>query len=90
MLWKQADFSNLHLRFKNSIDFLLVIDENKSQYVYNKDFDRFMLHKTKNKNKKYFYKSCLLLQNVLTEHKEVCLSINGAISVRLEKGAINF
>ena len=90
MLWKQADFSNLHLRFKNSIDFLLVIDENKSHYVYIKDFDGFMLHKTKNKNEKYFYKSCLLLQNVLTEHKEVCLSINGAISVRLEKGAINF
>ena len=90
MLWKQADFSNLHLRFKNSIDFLLVIDENKSHYVYIKDFDGFMLHKTKNKNKKYFYKSCLLLQNVLTEHKEVCLSINGAISVRLEKGEINF
>ena len=90
MLWKQADFSNLHLRFKNFIDFLLVIDENKSHYVYIKDFDRFMLHKAKNKNKKYFYKSCLLLQNVLTEHKEVCLSINGAISVRLEKGAISF
>ena len=69
---------------------MLVIDENKSHYVYIKDFDRFMLHKTKNKNKKYFYKSCLLLQNVLTEHKEVCLSINGEISVRLEKGAINF
>ena len=77
-------------KFKKSIDFLLVIDENKSHYVYIKDSDRFMLHKTKNKNKKYFYKSCLLLQNVLTKHKKVCLSINGAISVRLEKGAINF
>ena len=27
---------------------------------------------------------------MLTEHKEVCLSINGAQSVRLEKGAIEF
>ena len=33
--------------FENSMDLLLVIDENKSHYVYIKDFDRFLLHKTK-------------------------------------------
>ena len=38
-------------KFENSMDLLLVIDENKSHYVYIKDFDRFMFHKTKNKNK---------------------------------------
>ena len=59
-------------KFKNSIDLLLVIDENKSHYVHIKDFDRFMFHKTKNKNKRYFCKSCLQgfsNKNVLTEHK---------------------
>ena len=59
--------------------------------MYIKDFDRFIFHKRKNKNKKYFCKSCLQCfssKNVLTEHKEVCLSINGAQSVRLEKGTI--
>ena len=79
--------------FENAIDLLLVIDKNKSHYVYIKDFDRFMFHKTKNKNKKWFCKSCLQCfssKNVLTEHKEVCLSINGAQSVRLEKGTIEF
>ena len=79
--------------FENSMDLLLVFDENKSHYVYIKDFDRFMFHKTKNKNKKYFCKSCLQCfssKNVLTKHKEVCLSINGAQSVRLEKGTIKF
>ena len=63
------------------MDLLLIIDENKSHYVYNKDFDRFMIQKTKSKNKKYFCKSCLQCftsKNVLTEHKKVCLSINGA------------
>ena len=35
-----------HQKFENSIDLLLVIDENKSRYVYIKDFDRFMFHKT--------------------------------------------
>ena len=77
--------------FENSIDLLLVIYENKSHYVYIKDFNRFMFHKTKNKNKKYFCKSCLQCfsyKNVLTKHKEVCLSINGAQSIRLEKGTI--
>ena len=38
-------------RFKHSLDSLLLIDD-KSHYVYIKDFDRFMFHKTKNKNKK--------------------------------------
>ena len=42
---------------------------------------------------KYFCKSCsrcFSSENVLTKHKEVCLSINGAQSVRLEKGTIEF
>ena len=75
------------------MDLLLVIDENKSHYVYIKDFNRFMFHKTNNKNKKYFCKSCLNCfssKNELTEHKKVCLSINGAQAVRLEKGTIEF
>ena len=80
-------------KFENSMDLLLVIDENKSHYVYIKDFDRFMFHKTKNKNKKYFCNSCLHCfssKNVLNNHKEVCLSINGAQSVKSEKGTIEF
>ena len=67
--------------FENSMDLLLVFDENKSHYVYIKDFDRFMFHKTKNKNKKYFCKSCLQCfssKNVLKKYEEVCLSITGA------------
>ena len=38
-------------KFENSIDLLLLIDDDKSHYVYIKDFDRFMFHKTNNKNK---------------------------------------
>ena len=52
-----------------------------------------MFHKINNKNKKYFCKRCLQCFssiNVFTGHKEVCLSINGAQSVRLEKGTIEF
>ena len=39
-------------KFEDSIDLLLLIDDDKSHYVCIKDFDRFMFHKTKNKNKK--------------------------------------
>ena len=75
------------------MDLLLVIDGNKSHYVYVKDFDRFMFHKTKNKNKKWFCRSCLQCfssENVLIKHKEDCLSINGKHSVKLEEEIIEF
>ena len=44
-------------KFENSIDLLLLIDNDKSHYVYIKDLNRFMFHKTQNKNKKWFRKS---------------------------------
>ena len=46
-------------KFEDSMDLSLLIDDDKSHYVYIKDFDRFMFHKTKNKNKKWFCQSCL-------------------------------
>ena len=38
--------------FEDSIDLLLLIEDDKSHYVYIKDFNTFMFHETKNKNKK--------------------------------------
>ena len=78
--------------FENSVDLLLIINEKKSYYVHIKDFDWFMFHKKKNKNKKYFCKSCLQCfssRKILTEGN-VCLRINGAQSVRLEKRTTKF
>ena len=78
-------------KFEISMDLLQLFDGYKSHYVYIKNFNRFMFHKTKNKSKKYFCKSCVWYfssKNVLTKHKEDCLSINGAQSVRLEKETI--
>ena len=46
-------------KFENFMDLLLVTDGDKSHYAYIEDFNRFMFHKAKNKNKKYFCKSCL-------------------------------
>ena len=49
--------------------------------------------KQKIKTKKKFcknYLQCFSSKNVLTEYKEDCLSINGAQSVEVEKGTIEF
>ena len=80
-------------KFKNSINLLLLINDDQSYYVYIKAFDRFMFHKTKNKNKKWFCKSylqCFSGENILIKHKEDCLSINGVQYVNVEKGVIEF
>ena len=42
-------------KLENSMDLLLIIDKNKSHYMYIKDFDRFMFHKTKNTFAKVVY-----------------------------------
>ena len=39
-------------KFEDSTYLLLLIHDDKSQYVHIKDFDRCVFHKTKNKNKK--------------------------------------
>ena len=52
-----------------------------------------MFHRTKNKNKKWFCKNCLQClssEDILIKHKEICLSINGKHSVKLEEGIIKF
>ena len=75
------------------MDLLLITDENKSHYVYIKDFNRFLCNKTKNKNKKYFCKCCLQCfssEKVLKEHKENCLIVNGKQSVKLKSDSISF
>ena len=79
-------------KFSDCMDLLLISDENKSHYVYIKDFNRFMFNKTKNKNKKHFCKCCLQCfsgEKVLIEYKENCLIINGKQNVKLGKGLIS-
>ena len=80
-------------KFSNCMDLLLIFEENKSHYVYIKDFNRLMFNKAKNKNKNYFCRYCLQCftsKNVLTEHKENCLVIKGKQNVKLGKGSISF
>ena len=60
-------------KFEDLMDLLLLIDDDNSHYVYIKDFDRFMFHKKKSKNKKWFCRNCLQCfssESVLIKNKE--------------------
>ena len=79
--------------FNDIMDLLLISNGFTNHYVYIKDFNRLMFNKTKNRNKKYFCKSCLQCfnsENVLLEHQKDCLLINKGQNVKLEKGFIKF
>ena len=60
---KLVDFS--HLRFRSKIGkldrFLLVTDDDKSHYVYIKDLDRFMFHKSKTKKQKILLQKLFMM-----------------------------
>ena len=70
---------------------MLITDGGKSHYVHIKDLGRFVFNKTKNKNKKCFWKICLQRfssKKIRAKYKEVRLSLTGVHSLRLEKGTI--
>ena len=61
-------------KFEDSIDLLLLIDDDEWHYVYIKDLDRFIFHKTKHENKNWFCGSCLQCfsrESVLIKHKKI-------------------
>ena len=75
------------------MDLLLINGQNKSHYVYIKDFNKFMFHKTKHKTKKHFRRYCLQCfssKRVLVELKETCLKINGKQTVKFRSSSIKF
>ena len=74
--------------FKSSIDLLFLINDDQSHYVYIEGFNTFMFHQPKNKNKKWFCKSCLQCfssESVLIKDKEDCLSMSGQQSINSVK-----
>ena len=77
------------------LNVLLISNEEKSHYVFIKDFNRLMYSevKTKNQHKKHFCMSCLqnfTTKEILNNHRERCLSINGTQAAIYEAGIIKF
>ena len=54
LVMKMSSFFQFMFLIKNlkTIDLLFLINDDQSHYVYIKDFNTFMFHKTKNKNRK--------------------------------------
>ena len=72
---------------------LLTSNEEKSRYVFIKDFNKLMYSKTEHKEKKHFYMSCLqnfTTKEILNNHRERCLLINHTEAVKYETGIIKF
>ena len=71
----------------------MITENDKSHYVFIKDFNRLMFSTAKHKHKKHFCIHCL--QNFTTEeglsnHKKQCLLINGCQAVNYESGTTKF
>ena len=75
------------------LNVLLTTNEGKSHYVFIKDSNRLMYSKTQNTNKKHFCMSCLQnfsTKEILNNHKERCLFINGIQAATYETVVIKF
>ena len=78
---------------KQVTNVLLISNEKKSHYVFIKDFSRLIYSKTKHKDRKHFCMACLqnfTTKEILNNHRETCLSINGTQAVIYETGKIKF
>ena len=75
-------------KFEDSMDLLLLYEDDKSHYVYIRDFNTLCFTRQKIKNKKRFCKSCLqyfVNENMMIKHKKDCLSINSTQSVDVKE-----
>ena len=58
---------------------VLLSNEEKSHYIFIKDFNRLMISRAKQKDKKHFCMSCLrkfTTKEILNNHRKCCLLIN--------------
>ena len=76
-----------------TLNLLLIIQENISHYVFIKDFNRLIYSKTKDQHKKHHCMSCLqsfTKEEMLNQHKKQYLLINGCQAVNYKSGTIKF
>ena len=72
---------------------LLLITENENKHcVLIKDFNKFMYNQTKHKKKNHYCMYCLQCfssEQVLTNHKEICIQINGTQAIKMPEKRFN-
>ena len=73
-------------KFDDTLNLLLITNGKKQHYVLIKDFNKFMYNQTKHKCRKHFCMYCLqcfISEKALNYHKENCITINGAQSIKM-------
>ena len=77
-------------KYQDHMELLMITEGENKHYVLIKDFNKFMFRQTKHEHRKYFCMYCLQCfsrEDVLTEHKNNCISINGKQAINMpEKG----
>ena len=73
-------------QFDDVLNLLLISENENTHYCLITDFNRFMFHQTNHKNKKHVCMHCLQCfssERVLSEHKEICMAINGQQAIKM-------
>ena len=73
-------------KYEDPMNLLLITENQNKHYVLIKDFNKFMYNQTKHKETKHFFMYCLQCfssEQVLTNHKENCLQINGTQAIKM-------
>ena len=73
-------------KFTDHMELLLITEGENKHYVLIKDFNKFMFNQTKHEHRKHFCMYCLQCfsrEDVLTEHKNNCISINGEQAIKM-------
>ena len=77
-------------KYQDHMELLLITEGENKHYILIKDFNRLMFRQTKHEHRKHFCMYCLQCfsrEDVLTEHKNNCISINGVQAIKKpEKG----
>ena len=79
--------------YDQTLNLLLNTEKDKSHCVFIKDFNRLMFSRTKHKDKKHYSMSCFqnfTPEEILSNHKNQCLLINGCQTVDYESVIIKF
>ena len=75
-------------KFIDHMELLLITEGENKHFVLIKDFNKFMFRQTKHEHRKHFCMYCLQCfsrKDVLTEHKNNCISINGEQAIKMPK-----
>ena len=73
-------------KYEKHMELLLITEDENKHYVLIKDFNRFMYNQTKHEHKKHFCMHCLQCfssEEVLNNHKNNCIQVNGTQAVKM-------